>query len=504
MRIRLGFIMNRGKVLHPNDVICDLKLHPKVIDINIEGMDKYLLNYASITIRDKVKTIFECYSLVSGKFIPISPDDKLIKTNLPYLLFFVKHSTSERLYLYHTLSGKAYLSATKKDINFLKETYIQRNLKLTLESNFEISNGTVKYDRSSFIDEPSNQEYITSLLANPNFQSLLRKITGINELAYLNSNCLAFNYNLTYQLRFKLKIDPYTDFEFLEIQGDRLTYQADQTQDEKVFLIDKKLFDNYDQIKEIYWLNSKYYLSIYDENVIKDKHLFFLANRFDKPTLEDLMIVGFADFLLFKTYYPDSIIPARDIEYSLLLFSTIFLIEYILYPNKPFNQTIASNIVDYICLYKQVVNKESGLPSDTPINIKLNVMPKLNYLREAKKLLFKINPTFEHMSINPAEFIPYLIQSFKGLTESEKTYDRFMYNLIFNNALDSYMADYIEQNMYIDRVEACRTFKSICKIKGVDYAIFISKFICPEKVYAYNFDHGLDIIERLKPLSLLR
>lgn len=469
-----------------------IKLLPRKICIDIRCIQDRLIEQSGIKNTSKSKPdILEI--LTTDEYHQLAVDESTsLETNLPFILFRLKIGSSDRLYLFYTLSNKVYESYTKKDFNFIKNKYFKAYSSTKESASIQLSATVGSYDFQAFLNDKNNIEFINSITLLPDFQKRLSEITGIKQLAYIHPSSLFFKRYTTDSLDSYLEEYKVTTSKELLNQGGRIDYKAHTHVGLKPLLLGNSILPYIDELEEIYWLNTNNYHSSGEKLQIKEdrsKIKYYTQNGHWIPSLEELIKIGFADFLVFKTYRPSSIVPANLSDYTLAFFSTLYLIDFIgrgAIQIDP-QETTAYSILLYIC--NRLDQTDSGIKT-SPNKVELNLHHS-EYLyfkhRQDKVELFPIEEEYAYYKIRPLDFIPYLEESYNSLGLELRTENRAMFKLVFNSALKKYVNTYRENHNFISKSEAETMLESLCTLNGVDPLTIRGMYHIPEKMYLQEY-----------------
>lgn len=501
----------------------------KPVTVNLTGIVSKFLESGQLKENPKKKyEIFELVTLEPGSYITLT-EELMVVTNLPFLVFRLKYGISDRYYLFYTLSNEVYQSFKKQSKEILLKGYfnINKNMHkkciLYTKPFLEITDNE-NYDYRAFLNDESNLGYINSVTLLNSYQCRLSEVTGIKELAYIQPNLLHFQPYQERNLKRVLENIEFSSniFNFSEFGG-RVDYKAHTHLGIKPLLLANTGLKHINSLKEVYWLNSSYYPSS-GESLTPDedysKVTYFTKEGYWVPSLEDLMKIGFADYLTFKTYRPDVIIPQTISDFPLTLFSMLYLIDFIGRGGKSLNikHTTAYSLLLYILHHKKYKKDNQEEPtfdeifnpskldeifipnyiSPEEITLNLHREQTLYNRTDDKVLLFKIPIDYHFYKIQPISFVAYLEFEYELLEEKYKTNDRTMYTIIFNRALDCYIYKYRKNNNYIGIDKINDMIDSLCIINSVDKDKLLSIYSIPNKMYIQELNELIYSVNLVK------
>lgn len=485
-----------------SSLVFSIKLLPKPIFVDLRCLQGRLLEQSGIK-NNKAADIFELLTLQEEHQISIE-GSSCLETNLSFLLFRLRVGSSDRLYLFYTLSNQVYTSYTKKDFNFIKKRYYESYSLNKDGAIFRLSNVVENYTYKEFMVDKNNVEYINSITVLPDFQKRLSEITGVKKLAYIHPKSLYFQQYLTDSLQAMFGRVKEESFKEYFIQGDRIDYKAHTHAGVKPLLLGNSILSYINELEEIYWLNTNNYQSSGEKLIInedKSNIKFFTQDGYWKPSLEDLMKVGFADFLVFKTYRPSSIIPTNLHDYTLAFFSTLYLIDFIGRGaiNIEPEETTAYSVLLYICNrnnHKAFKDKLSTSVQPSDIELHLHHSEYLYFKNRQDKVgLFRIEYEYSYYKIRPIEFIPFIEQAYNELDLNDRIDKRAMFHLVFQNALKNFINTYREKNNYIGESEADTLLENLCTLHGVDPDAIRGMYGIPKKMYLQEFSNLIALVK---------
>lgn len=514
-----------------NNLKFGVSLLPETISINLKYMVEKFANQSNLKLKKNKDSDFSIFDLKSNTYIPIDSEKDYLYTNLPFIIFYYKSGSSERLYLFYTLADQVHTSYTKKEfdklINMYLSVFIEQKNSALLTLNYCENSKNYKY----FIEDPLNTEFINEITLISDFQVSLSQITGVEELAFVRPNVLHFQDYQGDSLSQLFNSSKNKNIH-KKIQGGRIDYKADTHLGVKPFFLNNTIIPYLDKVKEIYWLNTRDFpinnnfykeyfcdldssieeqnFSLEDEGFcFEDEGFCFESVDLDtksfdeetwQPNIQDFMKIVFAEYLTYKTYRPDQIIPRNLNRFNLVFFNYLYLIDFIKNKCLPLNieTTTAYKVLKHIIDNDEVPRSDSTL---TPYTIQLPLQNRSFggfFTRSANVDRVEI--------INiPSEYLLYKINAVVFTSFIEKAYillsketgpDKQLFQRVFLKALDDYLSDMRERHQFITAEKTKEMITLLCKI----YAVDINKLELelPDKVFKLDFELILRKIEKMQ------
>lgn len=499
--------MNKG---HDSRIkaIMPLTPTPSPISIPLKNLPESLLESAGLS-SSKVSqfSIYNPHSLCYETVNSDSTAFSYIETNSPFLLFKVK-ARSERAYLYFTLTNQCYSSykpSEEESIRRIYQNIFSEIIQTDPTYRFFSITETFAQNNETFCKNKINESYIDSLSILPDYQNRLSEITGISYLGFLPPELAQFEIHSDYFISKMIIRIAELQNPGKPIAGRRLDWRADTHQGFKPFFEMNIKIKQTPHLKEIYWLNNKHYCSN-KEQLTPDSRIASMdqipGSNAEELTLEDIMKTTFAKCLAYKIYYHEDLIPKSN-NLSLVWWSYLYLIDCVGLGFKPvddFNQTTACRVLENICQDNSNSDEETKDRNIELKNALLAIYPDRTIpssLYKVQEPLFKIDPEFINYRICAFDFIPFLNRALVSISESEKTFNKIMYEKIFNTALRNYILEYKKNNYYLDGAQIEDMIFMVSKLYGVNVET-LREFQLNNQMYHHDFESIVNKAQKLK------